>query len=99
MILLLAIAYALISSLFMLMGYLTTARDRLHFGLFILASLLWPVSLILVIGHVSGQRVGLFDRHSDSPGPSKGTPESVVAYVPDCIGRRMRQPATHRAGN
>jgi uncharacterized membrane protein len=99
MIVLLAIAYALISCLFMMMGYLTTARGRLHLGLFIIASLLWPVSLIVVIGYVCGQRAGLFDRHSDSPDASKGTPESIVACAPDYIGRRMRQTATHRAGN
>src|SRR6266511_772346 len=99
MIVLLAIAYALVSCLFILVGYVTTARDRLHLGLSILASALWPVSLLAVIGYICGQRLlGLLSRPSGSSDESEGAPGSVATRAPDDIGRRIRQPMTHRAG-
>src|SRR5512144_1173277 len=52
-----AIAYALISCLFMLVGYVTTTRDRLHLALSILASALWPVSILVVASYVCGLRL------------------------------------------
>jgi hypothetical protein len=96
----LAIAYALISCLLMLTGYVTTAKDRLHLGLSILASALWPLSLLVVTGYVCGQRlVGLLSGHSGSSDESEGTPESIATCAPDDIGQRIQQPVTHRAGN
>jgi hypothetical protein len=100
MIILVAIVYALVSCLLMLTGYVTTARHRLHLGLSILASVLWPVSLLVVTGYVCGQRlVGLLSRHSRSSDQSESTPEPIATCVPDDIGQRIRQPLTHRAGN
>ena len=95
-----AIAYALISCLFMLVGYVTTARDRLHLALSILASAVWPVSILVVASYVCGQRLaGIPFRHSGAAGEREGTPESIAARSPDDIVRRIRQPATHRAAN
>ena len=94
------IAYAVISCLFMLAGYITTPRDRLHLGLSILASALWPVSILVVGAYVCGQRLaGIWSRHSGSSGERERIPESIAARSPDDIVRRLRQPATHRATN
>jgi hypothetical protein len=100
MIVFLAIAYALISCLFMLLGYVTTARDRLHLGLSLLASALWPVSLLVVAGYVCGRRLtGFLSRHSGLSDEGEGAPETIATRSRDDIGRRIRQPATRRAGN
>ena len=94
------IAYAVISCLFMLVGYITTPRDRLHLGLSILASALWPVSILVVGAYVCGHRLaGILSRHSGSPSDREGTPESLAARSPDDIVRHIRHPATHRAAN
>src|SRR5512147_2903632 len=95
-----AIAYALISCLFMLVGYVTTTRDRLHLALSILASALWPVSILVVASYVCGLRLaGIWSRRSGSSGEREGASESIAACSPDDIVRRIRQPATHRAAN
>lgn len=100
MIVLTAMAYACISCLFMLVGYVTTARDRLHLGLAILASALWPVSILAVAAYVCGQRLaGIPSGHSRLSGEKEGAPESITGRSADDIVRRMRQPATHRAAN
>ncbi len=55
---LLVIAYVLVTCLFLLIGYTTTPRRRLHLGLFTLASILWPLSLLVVVGHICAERTG-----------------------------------------
>ena len=97
MIVFLAISYALIACLFMLICYVTTARDRLHLGLSVLASAFFPLSLLVVIGYISSQRlVGLLSKLSGSSEESEGTPEFIATRAPDDIVRRIRQPVTHR---
>jgi hypothetical protein len=100
MIILLAVVHVFISCLFMLIGYVTTARDRLHLGLSILASAFWPLSLLAVIAYICGQRlVGLLFKPSGSSDESEAAPEPIATRPPEGVVRRIRQSMTHRAGN
>src|SRR5512132_188570 len=100
MIVSLAIAYTLVSCLLMLLSYVTTARDHLHLGLSLLASALWPISLIVVAVYVCGRRLtGFPSRHSGSSDEGEGAADTIAARSRDDSGRRIRQPATRRAGN
>jgi hypothetical protein len=58
MTLILSISYVAVVFVFLTAGYVTTPRERLHLGLFILASLFWPHSLLMVIGVVCAERIG-----------------------------------------
>ena len=62
MMLFLAISYIIILCLFLIAGYTTTARKRLHLGLYSLASLLWPLSLLVVIGLVCTEKLGIMSK-------------------------------------
>jgi hypothetical protein len=62
MIMSLTIFYVAVTSIFLTVGYATTPRHRLHLGLFILASIFWPLSLLMVIGVVCAERIGLDSR-------------------------------------
>ena len=55
----LAISYVLILLLFLIVGYTTTPRRRLHLGLFIVASIFWPIALLAVIGVVAAEKLGV----------------------------------------
>lgn len=58
MIIYVAIFYVAVALLFLIAGYATTPRQRLHLGLFILASIFWPLSLLMAIGAVCAERIG-----------------------------------------
>jgi hypothetical protein len=62
MIFILSILYVALVFVFLAAGYVTTPRKRLHLGLFILASLFWPLSLLMVIGVVCAERIGAESR-------------------------------------
>jgi hypothetical protein len=66
MMLILSILYVAVVFVFLAAGYVTTPRKRLHLGLFILASLFWPLSLLMVIGVVCAERIGAESRPARS---------------------------------
>lgn len=84
----LAIAYALILLLFLILGYTTTPRRRLHLGLFIVASIFWPVALVAVIGAVVAKKLGVFwqARRSGRQMPAVSEPSAARARV-SLLGR------------
>jgi hypothetical protein len=53
-----AAVYIFVSIVFAIAGYTTTARYRLHLGLCLAASLVWPISLLVVVGAVLSERLG-----------------------------------------
>lgn len=75
----LAIAYALILLLFLILGYTTTPRRRLHLGLFIVASIIWPVALLAVIGAVAAEKLGLYFKVRRSGRRMPAAPEASAA--------------------
>lgn len=84
----LAIAYALILLLFLILGYTTTPRRRLHLGLFIVASIFWPIALLAVIGAVVAEKLGAFLKARPSGGqmPAASEPSAARARV-SVLGR------------
>ena len=84
----LAIAYALILLLFLILGYTTTPRRRLHLGLFSVASIFWPVALVAVIGAVVAEKLGVLSkaRRSGRRMPAASEPSAARARV-SVLGR------------
>jgi hypothetical protein len=84
----LAIGYALILLLFLILGYTNTPRRRLHLGLFIVASIFWPIALLAVIGAVVAEKLGVFlkARRSGRQMPAASEPSAARARV-SVLGR------------
>ena len=53
------IAYSSVAIFFTLMGYCTTSKRRLNLPLFMVASALWPLSLLVIVSYVGAERLGL----------------------------------------
>jgi hypothetical protein len=96
MMIFLVIIYGLILCLFLIVGYTTTPRQRLHLGLFILAAILWPLSLLAVIGHVCAGRLGILSKPSVS-GQPPAVSEPSEARGHESMDKRLRQPIADQA--
>jgi hypothetical protein len=88
MMLFLTFSYIIVLCLFLIAGYTTTSRKRLHLGLYSLASLLWPLSLVVVIGLVCAEKLGVVSKPRRFGGqPSAASKASAARGSVSALGR------------
>ena len=90
------IAYISIAFLFILIGYITTSRKRLNLPLFVVASALWPLSLVAVIAYVTAEHLGLIRRTASAVGWLPAGAQAAPARTE--ADRELVQPVAEQAG-
>ena len=93
-----AIGYISIAFLFILMGYITTSRERLKLPLFVLASVLWPLSMVGLIAYVCAERLGLIRRSAPSIGWLPTGAQAAPGPARAEADRELVQPVAEQAG-